>query len=381
MVLYYWVMSDKPVIAIISVLKPVNDSRNYEKIAYTLAKENKYKVYVIGQPVINYSEIHENIGLHELPKLKRLSLKRLLVQFQILQFLIKVKPKAIIANTHELLEVTVLYKILFGALIIYDIQENYYRNIIYGHAFSGFIKWPVALVIRFREVIFSLIFDHFILAEKCYETELSFISSIKQTLLDNKVLIPYEIKPNKIKGSKSTLKFIYSGTVAKEYGVFDAIQFVEQMNDFAEAELLIIGYCANMKTTKLLREKISDKPYIKTIGIDSLVPHNQILNELVDYDFSLLPYPDKLPYNTRIPTKIYECLFLQIPMILRPLDAWQELFNEYDGFLTWDFDQADKEFMSRIRNASFYTKQNINKSRLEFESGKLVNLFSSFNLD
>ena len=38
----------KKVIAIISVLKPVDDTRNYEKVAASISNTNKYDINIIG---------------------------------------------------------------------------------------------------------------------------------------------------------------------------------------------------------------------------------------------------------------------------------------------------------------------------------------------
>ncbi|MCK5102291.1 MAG: glycosyltransferase, partial [Cyclobacteriaceae bacterium] len=81
----------KKVIAIISVLKPVDDTRNFEKIARSLSNTNKYDINIIGFSTINIPS-YPNIAFHPIFNLKRTSIKRLGVPVIIYKKLLKLKP-------------------------------------------------------------------------------------------------------------------------------------------------------------------------------------------------------------------------------------------------------------------------------------------------
>jgi tRNA 2-selenouridine synthase SelU len=52
----------------------------------------------------------------------------------------------------------------------------------------------------------------------------------------------------------------------------------------------IVGFAPDQKVYKRLLEKTQTCDYIKIEGGDKLVPHNQILKEIANADFCLLPY-------------------------------------------------------------------------------------------
>src|SRR5436190_24397317 len=110
-------------IVLASLLKPVNDPRMFEKMGVTLAQSDQYEVHIIGYPS-NTSVSEQNLHFHQLSKFKRISFGRFTAQLKALQFIIKVKPELLVVTTHELLQVAILIRILFGTKIIYDIQEN-----------------------------------------------------------------------------------------------------------------------------------------------------------------------------------------------------------------------------------------------------------------
>ena len=79
-----------------------------------------------------------------------------------------------IVNTHELLIVSVIIKIIFGSKILYDIQENYFRNIWYQNNYKWGIKHVLAIAVRMVEWVCMPFLDHILLAEVKYREELPF---------------------------------------------------------------------------------------------------------------------------------------------------------------------------------------------------------------
>ena len=88
---------------------------------------------------------------------------------------IQVQPELLIVNTHELLIVGILNRILFGTKIIYDIQENYWRNILLTNAFYKPLKPLLAGWVRLKEMSLLPFYHGALLAEKGYERELKSI--------------------------------------------------------------------------------------------------------------------------------------------------------------------------------------------------------------
>src|SRR5699024_4005215 len=99
---------------------------------------------------------------------KRNNLKRIFASWKYYNLLLEVKPSIIIVTTAELLIVSVVYKILFGSKLCYDVQENYYRNIRYTHTYPKLIRNGLAWIVKAIENCSDKWIDQYFLAEECY---------------------------------------------------------------------------------------------------------------------------------------------------------------------------------------------------------------------
>src|SRR5688572_16247844 len=149
----------KRTIVIASILKPVDDTRMYGKIAQTLSTLPHTTVHVIGFPSAHQQD--GSIIRHPLKKFGRISLARIKSRFTVLKICLTLRPDIFITTTHELLGVGMLLKLLTRCRLIYDIQENYYRNILYTTTFPLLLRPLVALAVRLKEVVTSIFVDHF----------------------------------------------------------------------------------------------------------------------------------------------------------------------------------------------------------------------------
>mgnify|MGYP000229935105 CR=1 FL=1 len=90
--------------------------------------------------------------------------------------------------------------------------------------------------------------------------------------------------------SAKTLEFnlLYSGTIAKAYGIFEAIELSKKLyeND-SSIRLTIIGYCAKKSDLLRLKHEIQGLDFVTLIGGDHLVPHSEIVNEIKKANFGL----------------------------------------------------------------------------------------------
>lgn len=329
----------KKVIAIISVLKPVDDTRNFEKIARTISNTNKYEINIIGFSI--KKEIsHPNITFHPVFRFGRTNIKRLSVSFKILKIILKVKPELLIVTSPEILIVSVLYKILFGAKIIYDVQENYYRNIVYTRTYPFLLKFPIATLIRFLEMTSSPFVDRFFLAEKIYKDQLKFTTH-NSLIIENKAIIP-RTENAENKSIKKEITFLYSGTIAEHYGIFNAIHFIDKLKSANYlVKLVIAGYSAQKTTFQKLKAAINNKEYIQFVGGQELVPHDQIIEAMQQADFCILPYQPSKSTDGRIPTKLFECLAMEKPVIISPNLAWNVIIMRNNAGIIYDFKKPE----------------------------------------
>ena len=326
----------KNVIAIISVLKPIDDTRNFEKIAASLGNTNKYDINIIGFS----SKIHpqkRNIKFFPVFSFKRTAWQRLFAGIKTFKILLKLKPEIVIVTCSELLAVTVLCKILFASKIVYDVQENYLLNILHSNTYPPVLRNIIAHFVRATEKHCAPFVDRFFLAEKVYSNQLPFIGK-RYDIIENKAVMPNEMILNHTEPKSDKIKFVYSGTIAEHYGVFDAVNFVEHLyRSGLNLEFLIIGYASQISVLNKLRNLITNKNYIQISGGDQLVPHDQILIKIASADYCLLPYQENKCTEGRVPTKLFESIALKTPVIISPNTAWNYIIDEYKAGILFDF--------------------------------------------
>lgn len=346
-------MDDKIKILIASVLKPADDVRSCYKIGHSLAQTNKYEVNIIGFNSKKKAK-HQNIFLYPIFNFKRNSFKRLFAPFSILKIYLQLKPKLIIVNSPELLWVIFLIKIIFGTQIIYDIRENYQFNIKQNQIYKGFKKSLAAFYIWINESLSQYFIDGYFLAEEIYENQLKFISKKPYIKLLNKSTLPQKEKGKSINYSKNqSIKFIYTGTIGREYGTIEAIDFCKKLHEKnPNITLTIIGYSPDNEYLQLIKLALSKVKYIELKTTEEPIPQSDIIIEIKDSDVAILPYQLNPNISGRFPTKIYDYLALEIPMIIPPHPKWKAFLDQFQAGYSVDFIKPDIDGF----NKSFFTK-------------------------
>ena len=343
-------------IVLASILKPVDDTRMSEKLAASLAKTEAHEVYVIGYPSRTKTPADSITRIH-LKSFKRISFGRLLAPLAVLKNCIQVKPELLIVNTHELLMVSIVNRILFGTKIVYDIQENYARNILHTTAFAWPLRPLLAGWVRLKEMLLTPLFHGVLLAEKCYENELPFVRA-KSLVLENKAVVPANFKRQ---SPTDKIKLVFTGTIAESTGVFQAINLAQKLHPLKpKVELEIIGYCAVPATLQKIKSAIAGCAFIKLTGGDQLVPHTLILEAIRTASFGIICYPRAPHIRGKVPTKLYEYLACQLPILLQPEPVWAELCEPHHAAVMVDFDNPDLPKILTQLNDSFYTSRPMN---------------------
>ncbi len=358
-------------IVIASSLKPINDTRMYEKIGISLGKDKSYEVHIVGYQ----SNIPDNLNFvfHPLFAFKRISLKRLFAPLKFLRLLLHIKPQLIIVCTYELLSVAVLYKALCKCKVIYDVQENYYSNIVTTTTYPLLVRIPLAFYVRAKELLSSPFIDYYLLAEKIYEKELRFTKG-KSLVLENKY--KGEVFTRIKKENNTTIRLLYTGTIAQEYGIFETVELAKKLHELEpNITLTIIGYASKESMLTKLKKAIAGYYFISLKGGNQLVPHDEILEEIKLADFGLICYQPNKNTENRIPTKLYEYLALQLPIIVQNNKLWVELCSAYQSALVIDFQNYDVvSVLNKIKKVKFYPNGTDRSLLWESEEEKLITL-------
>ncbi len=337
----------KRTIVIASVLKPTDDTRMFDKMARSLAASGQYEVVVIGRAGVRLET--ENIDQIGIGSFKRLSWARWAASLRIAATIWRMRPALWIVTTHELLVAAGWLRLWRGIPFIYDIRENYYRNIRYSNAFPLPLRGLIATYVRIKERLIVPWAQHVFLAESGYAREMPFFQNA--TVIENKSTITDT--PNRKPHGK---RLLFSGTLAESTGVMEAIAWSKALHELdSSVELHIIGHAAQISTRKRLAEAVRGCDFIRLEGIDQLVPHTRIAEAIRHADFGWVTYPISPMTENAMPTKLYEYLACQLPILLINHPPWIKKCNAHAAALVIDvpFDAAG--VLGRMNTNTFYT--------------------------
>lgn len=373
-------MSEKRIL-LASLLKPVNDTRMYEKLGISLSKIYGASVHICGYQAPVPADAPATITFHPIFDFERLSLGRVKAQARFYRLLLQVKPQLLLVTTHELLLVSLLYKYRYGCKIVYDVQENYSLNLRAQHNYTWLTRHLLAGGVRTAERITAPAIVHFLLAEKSYAEELPFLNE-RYTIVENKYKAPARqpapTTPVTIPAN-GPLHMLYSGTIAEEYGIFEAIRFAEQLQQvYPATRLTIIGYCANAPTWSSILKATQDMEFVELIGGQQLVPHQQLLEQVRRSHIGLLPYRPNVSTFRCIPTKLYEYMANALPILVQENPLWQTRVEENGAGMSVDFSQPDTaNLYALLRQKEFYTTGIPADIYWETEENKLVQVIEN----
>lgn len=367
---------------IASVLKPVDDSRMYEKIGLSLQQTNRYDVNIIGFASKKNTALL-NIRQIGLFSFGRKSLKRIWAPVIFLRWLIKLRPQLVIVTTFELLWPAVLYKSIFSdTRVIYDIQENYKRNACANQTFGTF-SIQFANLISFIEKFCQRAVSLNLLAEPAYLHELNWLSRPSFVIL-NKYKKVSESNGSTVDGLERAKKIIedsypviiFSGTISENYGIRDAINLTEHLsNNFSNIVLVVIGHLADAKLLNL----IANSSLVLNLSALQPVPHTDILQLMKLADFGIVAHRPVESIRNCFPTRIYELMAHKLPVLVRNHPLWSEYCLQRDAGIVVDFDNIDATAIARkMKTGHFYRSGIPNDIYWSSEEKKLIQAIDKF---
>lgn len=340
-------------ILLASVLKPVDDPRMFEKMGQSLSRD--FEVHIIGTKARNMPD-HTGIFFHPLSSYSRFSINRILAPFTIFFKIVNIRPNVLIVCTHELLWMVLIARIFPGCKVIYDVRENYFRNILHTNAFPSLIRAFIAGYVRFKEWITAPLITTFMLAEAGYAKELKFIGTNYVTI-ENKVKRVALPTSEKWRVADGNIHLLFSGTLSPTTGVFVAIDIASKLYAVdARIRLHIIGFSPMKIVQQEIVNAIRDKSYICFKESGEPVPHVEILKAVQAADAGIIAYPQNLSTTNTIPTKLFEYLGYRLPILLIHHHPWVEICNRYQAAITFQPDHVDpRQILMALRETTFYT--------------------------
>ncbi len=317
-------------VLLLSTVHPPADPRIVYKMAPTLAQH--YEV-VLALPNLHSPGQTGAAAAIRLPQFRRLSIRLLLCHPVVLWKCLRLRPDVVHIFVPELIPIAFLFQ-LFGARIVYEIQENLYKKF-------ALKRYNNEFVFRY----FFRLFDHFarrhfycILTEDAYREEYRELR-YPSAVVHNYAALPFlDNLPAPSAPLTDTPFFIYSGVISMERS-FDTL---------VAALVLLIKNCPDVQVhlfgpTQLSLDEMEALPHFKTIQ-----PH------LIFYGYTdqrlalaqahraiaglalLKPVGD---YPDSYTTKLFEYMALRIPVVTSDFPLYQQVVEEHRcGFCISPYD-------------------------------------------
>lgn len=360
-------------LVILSVLKPVDDVRMYRKLGRSLARGDRYGVNIVGfRSKANPSSA--SVRFHPVFDFDRLSLRRLLANYVGYRTLRRISPKVIILTTPELYPAVWWYRRRHGARLVYDMVENYRRNVRYNRGFASVL---VALLARLIAVVEEHLLRHsnlILLAERGYLRELTLPPDKPYQTIENKALKPADFSKN-IKKLSRPLSLIYTGTVSEVYGIRQAVTVAQALIEQTElpVQLTILGHVPQPAVHAELRTLAEQHPWLVLRTSERPVPHDEILALIRQADFGIVSHQPVPSIAHCFPTRIWEYMAYRLPFLLQDHPYWTDYCRPWRCAIALDFNHPNVvEVKRQMMRTDFYPRGVPEDIGWEGEEKKLV---------
>lgn len=366
--------------------KPPTENRIFHKLGKSLAEIPGFKVEILGSNLHDEgSEKSDQISLKPIFAHKfgwRQALNRWLRFWTQLSLS---NPDIVIICSPDLLPVGLLYKWLFGKILIWDMQENYQLNVQHQLSFNDrfqSFKVKMANWITRISIWFS---DQVWLAEKIYQNQLPQKVRIKTVILENKVAVDWA---NPL-GSYLTINpypyFLFSGVITEESGVLTAIEWMESWtNRFPEWKLKLCGYCPNDNLRKQLEHLKINKNWLQFDRLNNWKSDMEIRSHLLNCAAILMPYRESEANRNKRPTKWFEAIWANKAALVQKNGHW----DGFENCLAVNYDQPKSNSFDTIlesingKPVSKMAKENsyFDSALLKREVEKLISKPSTYEI-
>ncbi len=293
------------------------DVRIFHKEAKTLLRAG-LEVAIIAQHDEN--ETVDGIKIFALPRIENRTRRILILTLR--AFWMALGQKADIYHLHdpELLPVGILLKLIKGKMVIYDVHEDYGKQMLSKPYFGKSIGKGIGFLVKIIESFSSKSFDAIITAT---DDILRNFSHHKRALSVRNfpIVSNFSTKGEKEKSEKEFLSLIYIGGLERIRGLTQMIKALEHFDSDAQLKLTLCGdfypsdYEHKLRSLKGFK-KVEYLGWVKADKIPSLLEKHDV--GIVCF----LPEPNHI---NAMPNKIFEYMAAGLPVIASSFPLWKEI--------------------------------------------------------
>ncbi len=292
------------------------DGRIFHKEAKTLVKAG-YNVVVIAQH--SKKEVVDGVRIVPLPQSKNRFESMTKMVWKL--FRSALKEKADIYHFHDpvLILVGIVLKLL-GKKVVYDVHEDYSKQILYKEwVGKEYVRKVVAFITNMIEQTGVFLFNGIAAATPDIAKK---FNPTKTILLRNLPVLGLINNAKRLEIQKERPIIIYAGGLSRIRGIKEVIQAM----DFVEnkAKLWLLGKWENEEFKKEC-EGLKGWKCTECLGF---VPLSEVYKytKVADVGISIL-HPTK-NYITSLPIKSFEYMACSLPTVMSNFPYWQEIFGE-----------------------------------------------------
>ncbi|MDH4220806.1 MAG: glycosyltransferase, partial [Candidatus Aminicenantes bacterium] len=304
------------IVHITSVHSP-SDVRIFHKEAKTLAHAG-FNVTLIAQHDIN--ETIDEIKILALPKAKN-RIHRML-KLPLRAFILAFKQKADIYHFHdpELLPLGMLLKLIKGKKVIYDVHEDYSKQMLSKLYLRRSIGKGIGLLVKIIEYFSSKSFDAIVTATADI---LKNFSHHKRALCVKNfpIVSNFSIEGESENNEKELFSLIYIGGLERIRGLTQMVKALEQFDSDAQLKLTLCGdfYPSDYE------HKLRSLKGFKKVEYLGWVKADKIPNLLKKHDAGIVCFLPEPNHIYAMPNKIFEYMAAGLPVIASSFPLWQEI--------------------------------------------------------
>jgi len=306
----------KKVCHITTVHSPFDD-RIFQKECKTLAKAG-YEVYLIAQH--DKEETVDGVHIIPLPNTRNRYQRILLLPIRALNIALNLGADVYHFHDPELLPVGILLKLFSRKKVIYDVHEDYSKQILSKPYIPRILRKSIAYVVKMLEYISSLFFDSIVTATDDILRNFSYHK--KAISIKNFPIIENFSDTKKVNGSrKDVFNLIYIGGLTEERGIIEVVRALEFVNSKKQLKLILCGKF----TPPDLEVKVRSLKGFEKVEYLGWVDFGKIPDFLNKADAGIVclhPIPN---YLTSLPVKLFEYMLAGLPVIASNFPLWKEI--------------------------------------------------------
>lgn len=334
----------------LSVLNPPLHTRIFFKLALS---QHTYgcRVAIIGQDPTSAPYLQDGIQILPLPPFGRLSFKRWLVlPFWLFKRIRKYPADVYWLHSPELMGMSLLLKIM-GKRVVYDVHEDYFKTLYYAKHYPLLVRRPLAYLLRGLEKLWVRSLDAVVYAESCYNNVLN--STPSKTYVLRNTFSPRASAAIQSFPIPAQNYLLYTGTLAKEWGIFRTLSLWKKLNEIEELPLVVAGFTHSQSVLKELQSQVevSGLTHLFTlIGGNSYVPYPHIVQLIQHCRVGTALYEVSPVIQGKIPTKFFEFMAFDKALLFSKDPTW-EAFDQTHGLgVAWHEGMSPAYVWEAIRN-------------------------------